>query len=115
MLRTGTGPRLMHINFHRSAGARRIVVIEHRVARTVEVVELPAVQRAPEQPPGQEDERDGEGNEKEEAFHDPACESVVLARRSELSATISELAPMPIAASHGPIQPSAAAGNASPL
>jgi hypothetical protein len=89
--------------------------VEHGVTLALEVVELPAFERAPEHPAGQEYDRDGERNEKEEAFHGGTSGVRTAARRSEFNATMTELAAMPIAASHGPIQPSAAAGSASAL
>jgi hypothetical protein len=81
------------------------------VRGALEVVELAAFERAPEHPADQEYESDREGDEEGEAFH-----ALSFARgRSAFSTTMNELADMPMAASHGPIQPSAAAGSASAL
>ena len=93
------------------AGAASGVLVEHVVRRALEVVELPALQRAPERPAGQEYEGDRERNEKVEAFHRLSAAS----GRKALRSTVSELAPMASAASQGPIHPLAASGSATAL
>ena len=78
-------------------------------AGALEVVELAALQRAPEDRADQENERDGERDEEEEAFH---AGSFALLTRNAFSTTMKELAVMPMAASSGPIRPAAASGSA---
>jgi len=91
-----------------------VVVLQDRVARALEVVELAALERAPEHPADQEYERDGERYEEVEAFHVLAS-SVPPPTRMAFRTTMKELAAMPTAASQGPIQPAAASGSASAL
>lgn len=91
-----------------------VVVFQDRVARPLEIVELAALQRAPEHPADQEYERDGERYEEVEAFHVLAS-SAPPPTRMAFRTTMKELAAMPTAASQGPIQPAAASGSASAL
>jgi hypothetical protein len=90
---------------------RQVVVRQEVLRRALQVVELAALQGAPEHPAGQENEGDRDRDEEVEAFH--GC-SLCSGRRA-LSSTMRELAPMPSAASQGPIQPSAASGSAAAL
>ena len=53
----------MQIKARGTLRCRRIVVVEHGVPRAVEIVELASLECQPEDPAGQEYERDGEGNE----------------------------------------------------
>jgi hypothetical protein len=90
---------------------RAVVVGDNVVRGALEVVELPAFEGAPEGPADQEYEGDGDGNEEVEAFHGAGPES----GRRELRRTMSELAPMPSAASQGPRKPAMASGSAAAL
>ena len=80
----------------------------------VQVVELAALQRAPEHPADQEYDGDGEGDEEDEAFDD-SLPAPAAPTRMAFRMTMKELAAMPIAASSGPIQPAAASGSAMAL
>jgi hypothetical protein len=88
--------------------------VQYVPARALEVVELAALERAPEHPADQEYDGDGEGDEEAEAFHDSLAAPAAPARIA-FSTTMKELAAMPTAASQGPIQPAAASGSASAL
>lgn len=93
-------------------GVNRAVVVRQQVVRRpLQVVELSRLERPPEGGAGQEYESDGERDEEVEAFHVSGAPS----GREAFSMTMIELAPMPSAASHGPIQPRAAAGSATAL
>src|SRR5690606_13497161 len=92
-------------------GRALVVVGEDVLRRSLEVVELAALQRAPEDPADHENEGDGQGYEEVEAFHGVLGSS----GRSALTRTVRELAPIATAASHGPIQPIAASGMAAAL
>ena len=94
--------------------ARGVVVLEDRVPRPVEVVELAALQGAPEHPADQKYDGDGERDEEGEAFH-VSMPAAPRATRSAFNTTTNELVAMPTAASQGPIQPAAASGSASAL
>ncbi len=110
----GSGPILRLTAIKRG---RLVHVLQDRAPGTIQVVELAAGERAPEQPADQEHDGDGEGDEEDEAFHAGLAAPAVPAgeTRSALSTTMKELAAMPTAASQGPIQPAAASGSAPAL
>ena len=93
-----------------ASGLRPVVVGEQVLGRTVEVVELAALDRAPERPADHEYEYERDRDEDVEAFHGGEASG-----RIALSTTMNELADMPSAASQGPIRPSAASGSATAL
>ena len=107
-----------------AASARPVVVGEDVVPGPVEIVELAAFERAPENPSDREYRRDRKRDEQIKGFHgvrpqaasgigrgDAAMDSARCRPRRELTITTAELAAMPSAACQGPIHPAAASGS----
>src|SRR5690606_31676217 len=92
-------------------------VVQHAPGRAVHVFELPLVGHSQEHPGGAEDGDDAERDQQIKGFHqrDPPDSRKRGSSRSALSATSSELADMPIAATAGGTSPTAAVGIASVL
>src|SRR5690606_19177437 len=100
---------------------RRLVQQGHQPGR-IQIIELVVIDRPEKGDAGTDQEQDGQGDHDDEDAHAPtptvACSASRLRIgwrpiRRALSTTNSELADMPIAASHGGTKPSAANGTAS--
>src|SRR5688572_19743839 len=81
-----------------SCPRKSFVLGQDCLARPLQVVELAALERVPEQRADQEYERDGERDEEVEAFHEDGS-APGGCRRMALRTTMKELAAMPMAAS----------------